>query len=217
MAKSQVRIEQTKIDFKDACRLATTANITDLAAGAPDTVDGVTVVAGDRILVKNQTTASQNGVYEVDTVGTGANGAWSRVLDMEAGDIIEQGLMVFVAEGTTSSRVGYMLTSSGTAGSHTVGTTDKTFEPLSDADTGVTATNHVYNEIPAGAIDNSNTTFTTASAYLTGKLRVYLNGVRQLLTDEWSETTPASGTFDFVNPPKGAQGNPDVVLVDYLK
>jgi hypothetical protein len=217
MAKSQVRIEQTKIDFKDAVRAATTANIADLAAGAPDTIDGVSLVAGDRVLVRAQTTASENGIYIVDTLGTGVNGAWSRVLDMESGDIVEQGLMVFVADGIVSARVGYMLDSSGTAGAHTVGTTLMTFTALSDSNTGVPAADHVYNEVPSGAIDGSNTTFTTASGYTTGKLRVYLNGLRQLLTDEWSETTPASGTFDFVDAPKSSQGNPDVVTVDYLK
>jgi hypothetical protein len=217
MAKSQIRIEQTKIDFKDACRAATTADITDIAAGAPDTVDGVSVAVDDRILVKSQSTPSENGVYRVVTVGTGVNGAWVRVLDMEAADIIEQGLMVFVAEGTISARVGYMLDSTGTAGAHTVGTTSQTWTALSDANTGVPAADHVYNEVPTGTIDSSNTTFTTAAAYTTGKLRVYLNGLRQLLTDEWSETTPGSGTFDFVDAPKSAPGNPDVVTVDYLK
>jgi len=215
MSKSQVRIEQTKIDFKDAARAATTFDISP--AAAPDTIDGISLAAGDRVLVKSQTDASENGIYIVDTVGTGVDGVWSRVLDMEAADIVEQGLMVFVAEGTLNATLGFMLTSPGTAGAHTVGTTDMTFTQLADSNTGVTAANHVYNEIPAGAIDGSNTTFTCATAYTTGKLRVYLNGVRQLITDEWSETSAAAGTFDFVNPPKSSQGNPDVITVDYLK
>ena len=215
MAKSQVRIEQTKIDFKDAVRAQLSTNAS-VAAAAPDTVDGVSVVVGDRILVRGQTNPDENGIYIVDTVGTGVNGAWSRVLDMEAGDIVEQGLMVFVAEGTVGARVGYMLNSSGTAGAHTVGTTDMTFTALSDSNTGVPATDHIYNEVPAGTIDGSNAIFTTAGAYLTGKLRVYLNGVRQLITDEWSETSPAAGTFTFVDAPKSSQGNPDVITVDYL-
>jgi len=218
MAKSQVRIEQTKIDFKDAVRAQLSSNEADLVAAAPDTVDGVGVAVADRILVRGQSTASENGIYIVVTVGTGINGAWVRVLDMEAGDIVEQGLMVFVAEGTVGARVGYMLNSTGTAGAHTVATTDMTFTALSDSNTGVPAADHIYNEIPTGTIDGSNTTFTTGSAvFLTGKLRVYLNGLRQLITDEWTETTPGSGIFDMVDAPKSSQGNPDVVSVDYLK
>lgn len=56
-------------------RAATTANIT---LSAPQTIDGIALVAGDRVLVKNQTTASQNGVYLV------AAGTWTRALDANA-------------------------------------------------------------------------------------------------------------------------------------
>src|SRR6185436_4728066 len=59
-----------------ACRVATTANI-NLATGGLLTIDGVTVLAGDRVLVKDQTTSSQNGVY------VAAAGAWTRATDMD--------------------------------------------------------------------------------------------------------------------------------------
>ncbi|UTS52182.1 tail fiber protein [Synechococcus phage BUCT-ZZ01] len=55
--------------FKKSVRAATTANIT---LSAPQTIDGIALVAGDRVLVKNQTTASQNGIYVVQA------GAWTR-------------------------------------------------------------------------------------------------------------------------------------------
>jgi hypothetical protein len=61
--------------FKRSVRVATTANIT---LSGTQTIDGVAVVAGDRVLVKNQTTASQNGIYVV------AAGAWTRALDADA-------------------------------------------------------------------------------------------------------------------------------------
>ena len=57
---------------KKACRVATTANIT---LSGTQTIDGIAVIAGDRVLVKNQTTGSQNGIYDV------AAGAWSRSAD----------------------------------------------------------------------------------------------------------------------------------------
>jgi len=110
---------------KRPCRLATTANIADLAAGAPDTVDGVTVVAGNRILVKNQSTGNQNGIYRVVTVGTGANGAWVRDGDWAVGALnhIEAGVETYIQEGTQS---GTRFTLS-TTGPITVGTTAITF------------------------------------------------------------------------------------------
>jgi hypothetical protein len=78
--------------FKKSVRVATTANITLSAA---QTVDGIVLVAGDRVLVKNQTTASTNGIYEV------AAGAWTRVLDADAiGEIA--GALVAVDSGTVN-------------------------------------------------------------------------------------------------------------------
>lgn len=70
-------------DWKEPVRAATTANIATLAGGAPNTVDGVSLAVGDRVLVKNQTTAAQDGIYEVQTLGTGANGTWVRTADMD--------------------------------------------------------------------------------------------------------------------------------------
>ena len=68
------------LDTHQSVRVATTANIADLSAGAPNTVDGVSLsgMAGERVLVKNQTAQAQNGIYTINTVGTGSNGSWSR-------------------------------------------------------------------------------------------------------------------------------------------
>jgi len=120
------------IDFKDSVRVATTANITTIAGGAPSTVDGVSLVANDRILVKNQTTASQNGIYKVDTVGTGANGSWSRTTDADgspAGELTS-GAFVYVEEGTANAQDQYVITTTGTI---TVGTTGITWGLFSGA------------------------------------------------------------------------------------
>ncbi|MGL4300053.1 MAG: hypothetical protein ACRCW4_13365, partial [Candidatus Neomicrothrix subdominans] len=98
---------------KDSVRAATTANIT---LSAPQTIDGVSVIAGDRVLVKNQTTASQNGIYVV------AAGAWTRALDADtAADI--KGAMVWVEEGTTHADQAWLLTTDNI----TLGTTSLTF------------------------------------------------------------------------------------------
>ena len=100
MALTRIRAQQiSDIDYKQAVRVITLSNIT-LSGGAPNTVDGVTLVAGDRILVAGQSTGSQNGLYDVTTLGTGSNGTWARSSDGNASGEIEAGMIVMVTEGT---------------------------------------------------------------------------------------------------------------------
>lgn len=106
-------------DWKQSVRAATTANIT--LSGA-QTIDGVSVIAGDRVLVKNQSTGSQNGIYVC------AAGAWSRSTDCDASAEVTSGLTVVVEEGTVNSGKIYLLT---TANPITLGTTALTFTALS--------------------------------------------------------------------------------------
>jgi len=111
------------LSWKDEVRVATTANIASLAGGAPSTVDGVTLVAGDRVLVKDQTTQAQNGIYTVTTAGTGANGTWARAADADTGAELK-GATVFVSEGTANSGQRFVCS---TTGAITVGVTAVTF------------------------------------------------------------------------------------------
>jgi len=214
MSVTKIRINQTQIDFKDAVVAVSTANIATPATAAPDTVDGVSLAVLDRVLLKDQTTANTNGIYRVDTLGTGANGVWTRVEDMFTDDVIEKGLVVLSSGGTLNGKKAWMLTSVGTAGAHIVGTTDQTYESLTDENSGVTLAEHIYNEVMTGTIDSSNTVFTTAAVFATGKLRVYLNGVRQILGDDYSVTDTDEITMTFA--PKAAPGNPDILTCDYL-
>lgn len=84
--------------MKAPCRLRQSSNVT-LSGGAPNTVDGVSVNLGDRILVDGQTTASEDGIYEVTTVGTGSDGTWSRTVDAPTGQDAA-GWFIQVLEGT---------------------------------------------------------------------------------------------------------------------
>ena len=102
-------------DLKESCRVATTANIT---LSGTQTIDGVAVVANDRVLVKNQTTGSQNGIYVV------AAGAWARATDCDANAEVTSGLHTFVTEGITNGNTGWQLT---TDDPITVGTTALVF------------------------------------------------------------------------------------------
>lgn len=110
------------LSWKNAVRAASTANgalATDFEAG--DTLDGVTLVAGDRILLKDQTTASENGIYIVQ-----ATGAPVRATDMD--DATEfDGAAVFVQEGTVNADSGYTQTATVT----TVDTDTVTFSQFS--------------------------------------------------------------------------------------
>lgn len=109
--------------WKDEVRVATTANIANLSGGAPSTIDGVSLSANDRILVKNQSSAAQNGIYIVQTVGSGSNGTWVRSSDADTAAKI-RGAAVFVSDGSTNGGYRYVLNTTGTI---TLGTTPLTF------------------------------------------------------------------------------------------
>ena len=114
-------------DFKSSCRAIATSNIT-LSGGAPATVDGVSLTVQDRILVTEQSSGAENGIYRVTTVGTGSNGTWVRAQDADADGDITAGLTVMVTEGTTYADTSWKLT---TDDPITVGTTALTFEQAS--------------------------------------------------------------------------------------
>ena len=99
--KAYVDSVKQSLDIKDSVRVATTANIT---LSATQTIDGVTVAAGDRVLVKDQSTGSQNGIYVV------AAGAWSRSDDANVSAEVTAGMFVFVEEGTINGDNGFVLT-----------------------------------------------------------------------------------------------------------
>lgn len=110
-------------DWKQSVHAATTANVT-VASAAPNTLDGVTLAANDRILVKNQTLPAENGIYTVTTLGTGANGVWTRATDADTSAEVTTGMYLYVEEGTATNKGQYVLN---TPGPITLGTTGLTF------------------------------------------------------------------------------------------
>lgn len=103
------------IDAKGSCRAATTANIT--LSGA-QTIDGVSVIAGDRVLVKDQSTGSQNGIYVC------ASGAWARATDCDTTGEYTSQAFTFIEEGTVNGSTQWKVS---TTGAITVGTTSVTW------------------------------------------------------------------------------------------
>lgn len=125
MGLTRLRAEQiSDIDYKQAVRVITVTNVT-LSGGAPTPVDGVNLSAGDRVLVTGQSTGSQNGIYQVQTVGSGSNGTWIRSTDTNATGELEAGTIVMVTEGTVFADTQWKLTTNNPI---VIGTTALTFE-----------------------------------------------------------------------------------------
>ncbi len=103
-------------DYKPSARVATTANI---ALTGEQTIDGVAVVAGDRVLVMAQTAGAENGIY------VAAAGAWARAEDANSAGDLTSGVLVPVETGTENADTVWMLT---TDGAITIGTTALTWQ-----------------------------------------------------------------------------------------
>lgn len=108
------------LDLKASVRVATTANIT---LSGTQTIDGIAVIANDRVLVKNQSTGANNGIYLC------AAGAWSRATDADTSAEVTTGMFVFVESGTAHGGQGWVLTTPPTI---TLGSTALTFTQFSD-------------------------------------------------------------------------------------
>jgi hypothetical protein len=105
-------------DWKQSVRAATTANIT---LSGLQTIDGISLSANDRVLVKDQTTQSANGIY------TAQSGAWVRATDADTSAEVTAGLAVMVTEGTANGDTQWRLT---TNDAITLGTTALVFAQI---------------------------------------------------------------------------------------
>ena len=114
------------LDVKDSVKATTTSNGTLSSAFANgQTIDGVSLSTNDRILLKDQSTQTENGIYKVN-----ASGAPSRVEDLDTG-ADAAGAFVFVEQGTVNAENGFVCTSN--KGSAVVGTNNLTFAQFSGA------------------------------------------------------------------------------------
>jgi hypothetical protein len=150
------------LDVKASVRVATTAAIatytrtgnviTASGNGAIAAVDGVTLIAADRLLLKDGAAGADNGIYAVTTVGTGSTPfVLTRTTDADASSKVTTGMFTFVEEGTVNASTGWILT---TANPITLNTTALTFTQF----TGV-------GEITAGAgISKTGNTLSVAAA-----------------------------------------------------
>lgn len=167
------------LDTKESVRIATTANITLSGLTA---IDGITPVAGNRILVKDQTTGSANGIY------LAASGAWSRAPDAVQGELTPNAF-VFVEEGTVNANSGWTLTNTGTI---TVGTTALTFAQFSgagqiNAGAGMTKTGNTLDVVGTANRITANADSIDIAATYVGQTSITTLGT--IATGTWNATT----------------------------
>ena len=201
--KSYVDAVANGLDVKASVKVATTANLAAAYNNGAGTltassngaiaVDGVTLSVGDRVLVKDQSTAAQNGFYKVTATGSGgAAFVLTRTPDADAASELTGGAFTFVEEGTANADNGYVLTTNGTP---TLGTTNITFEQFSgagqiSAGDGLTKTGNTIDVVgTADKITVSANALTIASTYV-GQSSITTLGT--ITTGVWNGTAIAA-------------------------
>jgi hypothetical protein len=169
------------LDAKASCVAATTADITLSAA---QTIDGISVIAGNRVLVKNQTLSQNNGIYLC------ASGAWTRTTDADTWDELTSAY-TFIETGTVNADCGFVCTAN--AGG-TLGTTALPWSQFSGAgsytaSTGLTLTGTVFSLTTPVAVANGGTGVTTS----TGTTNVVLSGSPTITTPVIAQINDANG------------------------
>ena len=186
--KAYVDAARSGLDVKASCRVATTANIT---LSGTQTIDGVSAIAGNRVLVKNQTDQAENGIWVVNA------STWSRSTDADTDAEVTSGMFTFIEEGTTNGDSGWVLT---TDNPITVGTTDLVFAQFSgagqiEAGDGLTKSGNTINAVgTTGRITVTSDAIDIADTYV-GQSTITTLGT--ITTGTWNGTTigvPNGGT-----------------------
>lgn len=155
--------------MKPNVRAATTGNIT-LSNPGTAVFDGVTLANGEFLLVRAQSTPSQNGIY----LFNGSGVALTRIASMDAWAEVP-GAVTTVDEGTTYADTMWLCTANNGG---TLGTTAIDWSQIPTA-AGLTSSNFVTRETPSGSINGSNTAFALANTPIAGSEMVFLNGILQ--------------------------------------
>tara|TARA_Y100001963_G_scaffold71890_1_gene99937 strand:- start:1732 stop:3504 length:1773 start_codon:yes stop_codon:yes gene_type:complete len=140
--KAYVDSVKQALDIKDSVKLATTANLgatynngsgtLTMDSTGTVTIDGTVTALNDRILVMDQSSAEQNGIYYVSTAGAvGVAGVFTRAADANANSEVTGGMFTFVEAGSSNADNAYVLTS--ITGDATLGSSTLTFTQFSGA------------------------------------------------------------------------------------
>ena len=172
--KSYVDTVAQGLDTKASVVAGTTANI--ILSGA-QTIDGISIVATDRVLVKDQTAPAENGIYIASAT------AWARASDMSTWAQVP-GAYVFIETGTTLADTGWVCTSD--AGG-TLGTTAITWAQFSGAGSGVSS-------ITFGTTGLTPATTTTGAVTVGGTLAIANGGTNSTATATAGGSAYGTGT-----------------------
>jgi len=189
-SKAYVDAVKTGLDIKDSCTVATTADDTGLTyangtAGVGATltndgnevyaVDGVNLTLNMRVLVKDQSPATENGIYYVSTAGAGgATLVLTRALDANQPAELTGGSFTFVEQGTTQAENGYVFTHNGEP-TFGAGNTDLTVAQFSGAGqviagTGLTKSGNTINAVGSTTIRANADTLEVKSTATAGQV-----------------------------------------------
>jgi hypothetical protein len=163
--------------------------------------DGYTVATGETVLVNNQTAPAQNGVYVFNGSGVAMTRAkyadtWNEII----------GSLVSVIQGATGNDQKFTCISNSGG---TLGTTAITYQ--ADSSGSLNNTNFIDYEVPAGAVNSVNTTFTLGNSPVTGSVKLFINGLRQTQSASYYSVTGTTVTIT------DAPLTGDRVYVEYRK
>lgn len=148
------RLTLMNLNFNTICQAVTTSNIT---LSGQQTIDGVALIAGDKVLVKNQSTSSQNGVYVVNS------GAWSRSSILSTSGDYNSNFLVFVESGTTNNKTLWIGVTSTI--SFTLGTTNLFFDNVFKQCVKVTPGNGIVKTHSAKTLKTNYFRYTSNTSY----------------------------------------------------
>ncbi|WP_095119270.1 phage tail protein [Pseudomonas sp. Irchel s3f10] len=198
--------ELGKLDGKQSVRVAATGNV--VLNGAQQ-IDGVAVIAGDRVLLANQTLSKDNGLWIV------ANGDWVRATDANSSAKVTPGLTVVVEEGTANGDSLWHLTTNAPI---TLGTTTLTFKMLAGR-TGIAAgtykslTVDEYGRATAGANPETLAGFGIKDSYTKGEVEALIAKASALPVGSivaFPVDAPPPGFLELDNSVKSSATYPDL-------
>lgn len=125
--KAYVDSTDQGLDIKESCLVATESNINLSSSTDPNPIDNVTITDGSRVLLKEQSDATENGIYVASTATDPTT--WSRSSDADQNTEVTNGFFTFIEQGIENSSIGFVIIGNNPS----IGTDPINFSPFSDA------------------------------------------------------------------------------------